>query len=160
MCYRKYTWFRDLLWILLVATVAILLTLGICTAVHAAGLTVSTVADQVGVVPGQVVTITSTLTNSYATTPPIELTATASYSVGLLPAETVTNKVTLNLTKPVTVPSITLPLGSNFSLIDGSCKLDNVVITTTVADNVLTIPVTKTLTEGQTAKLSFQLRCQ
>ena len=160
MCYRKYTWLRDLLWILITATVAVLLTFGICAAVHSDGLTVTTVSDSTGVVTGQVVNITSTLTNSYAVSSPIELTATASYSVGMLPTETVTSKATLSLTRPVTVPSITLPLGGNFALVDGSCKLDSAAISPTIANNIMTIPLAKTLTEGQTATVTFRLKAQ
>jgi len=160
MSYSRYTWLRNLLWTLVFGLLAAMLTIAICTSVHADGLTVTTVSDQVGIVPGQVVSITSTLTNTYAVAPPIELTATATWQCGLMPSETTTAGVTLSLTKPVMVPSYNLPLGSNFAYVAGSAKVDGVTVELSGIPEQLTIPLAKTLTEGQATVVTFQLRAQ
>lgn len=139
---------------------ALIIVICFCQMARGDGLTVTTTADSPGIVPGQTLTVTTTFANTFAVLPPQTVEFSTSYQVGLLPAVESSSIVTMTKTRPLTIPAFTGALGSGFTLVAGSVKLDTNAITPTVAGGVMTIPMTKTLTEGQTSTLSFRLLCQ
>ena len=99
-------------------------------------------------VSGCPVTMTYVLTNTLTKVPPFQIVASATYSDWAGNQCTAAPvAVTFTETKPLTIPSLTVtpPLMT----LSGGAKVDGATVTPTVSGTTITIPLSKTLLEGQ-----------
>lgn len=96
-----------------------------------------------------------TATNSLAKRAPITLQATASWTDPYGVTGTSSASATLNVTQPVVLTNLTIPVSSNLVYISGSAKVDGVAVTPTVTTTAVTVPIGRTLLETESSKIDL-----
>lgn len=133
--------------------ISILCLLALATAALAqtSGLDIVTAVVEPNPRPGQGVTIRSIITNTFKPTAPLVVTATLSYIDGVSgESRTVADTCQVQVVHPLTLTETKVQLPTGVAFMANTAEVNSVVVPATVdAANVLTIPINKTINEGE-----------
>jgi hypothetical protein len=114
-------------------------------------------ADKTTLTPGATVNATVTVSNTAIATPPISLTATASWSDYAGVAYTASAKpLILTVVRSITVSKVSIPIPASLSY-DGTSVVADVPVTVTVAAGIASFAFSKVLAEGQTFTMTLPM---
>lgn len=137
----------------------LLLLLALTTTAQAQSLSVTTAASPAAVKAGGTSTITATLKNVNAAAAPITITATAEWDDEYGVAQSTTASTSIKVVKPVKPKAYKWGIPALFEF-SGHCQVDGVAVTPTVAGAEVTIPLARTLNEGESCIITFGVRAK
>jgi len=107
--------------------------------------------------PGQTVTATACITNVLQPRLPITTYVIVSYiDCNGVSQQATSNNVTLQVVQPLNMPKLTLNLGTQLTLVEGSAT-SIIPIAATISNSILEMSFNKTLLEGQSLEITFDL---
>lgn len=131
----------------------------LATAAQAQSLTVTTLASPATIKTGATSTITATLKNTNAASSPVVFTATAEWEDEYGIAQSTTATTSVKIVKPVKPKAYKWGIPALFEY-SGHCQVDGVAVTPTVAGSEVTIPLTRTLNEGESTVITFGVKAK
>ena len=130
-----------------------------CATAQAQSLTVTTAASPATVKAGATSTVTATLKNVNAAAAPITITATADWEDEYGVAQSTTASTSVKIVKPVKPTSYRWGIPALFEY-SGHCTVDGVAVTPTISGSEVTIPLSRTLNEGESTVVTFGVRAK